>query len=101
MLRTGATLEVIPPPVLPKSLRSSNFSFLYFLVIKICCYRHLRSCVEPVLDLKCFISFCGKERDKKKKIHACKEGSVYAFVLLIRIFDSCLCMGNGWFGKTI
>lgn len=30
MLRTGATLEVIPPPVLPKSLRSSNFSFLYF-----------------------------------------------------------------------
>ena len=57
--------------------------------------------MEPVLDLKCFISFCGKERDKKKKIHACKEGSVYAFVLLIRIFDSCLCMGNGWFGKTI
>ena len=30
MLRTGATLEVIPRPVLPKSLRSSNFSFLYF-----------------------------------------------------------------------
>lgn len=30
MLRTGAILEVIPPPVLPKSLRSSNFSFLYF-----------------------------------------------------------------------
>ena len=43
-------------------------TFLFFiLVIKICCYRHLRPCVEPVLDLKCFISFCGKEGDKKRK----------------------------------
>ena len=41
--------------------------FFFILVIKICCYRHLRSCVEPALDLKCFISFYGKERDKKRK----------------------------------
>ena len=69
MLRTGAALEVIPPPVLPKSLRSSNFSFLYFG------YKNLLLQTFTIMCgtgfgfemLKCFISFCGKERDKKRK----------------------------------